>query len=411
MPNDPDYPKLRHLEARPSASHRGALDLFDPSGIAQNMITVSEPLLVILSQMTGRRSRGEIQAEFMRRAGRMLYSDELEQLLLQLDDALFLESERFEAHLAELVRAYRDAPHRSLRDPDSFGAPADELGFYLDTILNDHEQSGDAPTLGRLAGLVAPHLDYSRGAPCYAAAYRDLAHRTDAVRFVILGTNHFGRSSAVVGTRKDFETPFGIVPNDGEFIDVLSKKCGADLCEHEYDHVREHSVELQVILLRHLLSDRDFSIVPILCPDPCGVTGTAPSDGRGVDLQSFAKVIGETVVDDPTPTCILAGADLSHVGRFFHDERELDEPTLRAVENSDRRLLAELAGGLPEPFRQAVAKTSNESHICSVGCLYALGTALAGRAQPRLLGYHQAVTAEAENCVTCAAMEYIYNKK
>lgn len=406
MPHDSDHPKLRHLEARPSTSHPGAVDLFDPSGIAPSMVTVSGPLLAVLSQMNGRRSRGAIQAEFMRRAGRFLFSDELDQLVQQLDDALFLESERLEARLAELIRDYRQAPHRSLRDPDSYGAPADELGVYLDSILNGRERTIRVQSDGRVVGLVAPHLDYARGAPCYAAAYRELADRTDAERFVILGTNHFGRSSAVVGARKDFETPFGVVRHDGEFVDLLSKRCGADLCEQEYDHVREHSVELQVNLLKHVLSDRDFSIVPFLCPDPCGSTGTAPSDGRGVNLHSFAKALGEAIFDDAIPTCIIAGADLSHVGRYFQDERALDEPTLRTVEKSDRRLLAELAGGQPEAFRQAVSRSSNESHICSVGCLYALGTALAGRAQARLLRYHQAVTSEAENCVTCAAMEY-----
>jgi AmmeMemoRadiSam system protein B len=400
------HPQLRQVEVRPSTFHPGALDLMDPAGIAQSVITVSGPLLLIISQMTGRRSRADIQAEFMRKTGRLLFSDELDDLLSQFDEALFLEGGRFEARMAELIREYRQAPLRALRDRNSFGAPADALGHYLDAILDHHTPSPRSSSAGRLLGLVAPHLDYARGGPCYAAAYRDLAERTDAVRFVILGTNHFGRSSAVVGTRKDFETPFGTVPHDGEFLETLSKRCGVELCENEYDHVREHSVELQVILLKRALPNRAITIAPFLCPDPCGVTGTAPVDDRVVDLMAFAVALRDQLASDPKPTCIIAGADLSHIGRYFQDDRKLDKPTLSALEKSDRRLLADLAENRPETFRQAVAGTGNESHICSVGCLYALGTALNDRARPKLLHYHQAVTAEAENCVTCAAMEY-----
>ncbi|MEE8170135.1 MAG: AmmeMemoRadiSam system protein B, partial [Phycisphaerae bacterium] len=263
------------------------------------------------------------------------------------------------------------------------------------------------PRVGRLLGLVAPHLDYPRGRPCYADAYGDLAEFTEARRFVVLGTNHFGTTTGVVGTRKDFETPFGSVSCDAAFMGRLERALDADLCVGELDHRREHSVELQVHLLRHALGARPFSIAPYLCPDPCGPTGTAPRDGCGVDLKRFAEVLGELIAADDTPTCIIAAADLSHVGAFFQDETELDADSLSRVEASDRGLLRQLERGAPETFRASVAERGNVTNICSVGCIFALATALGGRARAVVRRYHQSVTAEIGNCVTCAAMDYV----
>ena len=381
------------------------IDVIDPSGLAPDGLTLSEAVLFVISRMDGRHSRLDIQADFMRRQGTFLFSDDFEKMIEQLDRALFLEGPRFEAHVAELTRQYRAAPTRPLRDKESLGAPPDGLADYLDALLTIRA-SREPEANGRVIGLLAPHLDYDRGAPCYAAAYRAIARRTDARRFVILGTNHYGRSRAVVGTRKDFETPFGVVRHDAEFMRRLDKRCGADLCEREYDHVREHSVELQVLMLKHLLPDRELLIAPYLCPDPCGPTGTAPSDGQGVDLRDFAAALSAEIAADDVPTCVIAGADLSHVGRYFQDDRDLNGEVLRDVEDTDRQALDCILKCDPESLRAAVSLTENATNICSVGCAYVLTSVLKDRARPRLLHYHQALTREIENCVTCAAMEF-----
>lgn len=371
--------------------------------MSTGVLTLSAATAQLVSQMDGRRSRVDIQADFMRRVGRMLFSDELASLIDQLDEARFLVSPAFEAHVEDLTERYRASEFRPIRGEDSLGAPAGRLAGYLDDLLAvdpGTTSSGD----GRVVGLVAPHLDYARGGPCYAAAYRDLAARTDATRFVILGTNHFGLSRSVVGTRKDFQTPFGIVPCDVELVDRLGRRCGADLCGGELDHAREHSIELQVVLLKHVLGDRPFTIAPFLCPDPCGPSGTRPADGRGVDLRVFAEALREEVSADRS-IFVIAGADLSHVGRYFQDARALDSEGLAEVERSDRATLRHVVASDSESLVAHVATRSNPTNICSVGCLFTLGTSLVGKT-PRLLRYHQAVTKEAENCVTCAAIEY-----
>lgn len=400
-----DFPKVRQVELHPSRERPGLADLTDPTGIAAIGLTMSEAALFVLAMMDGSHDRLDIQAGFMRRHGRMLFSDELDGMIRRLDEALFLEGPRFEAHLTELAGKYRQAAVRPLRDKDALGAPVEKLAAFLDSMLGQGAPAEDKPK-GGVVGLAAPHLDYARGGPCYAAAYGGLAERTDAVRFVILGANHFGWSRSVVGTRKDFETPFGLVRHDAEFMSRMDRRCGLDLCEKEYDHVREHSVELQVVLLRHVLNRREFVIAPYLCPDPCGPSGTAPGDGRGADLKAFAAALVAEIAADGVPTCVIAGADLSHVGRYFRDGRDLEPDFLREVEESDRRALHAVLESGPEAFREEITASRNATNICSVGCIYVLATTMKSVARPRLLRYHQAVISEAENCVTCAAMEF-----
>lgn len=407
MQSGGDRPRIRPVEVHPSRRHPGAYDVHDPSGIASSVFTVSRATLAILALMNGELDRGDIQARCMVQRGRMLYTDELETLITQLDEGLFLDSPRFREHLQSLHDAYRAEAVRPLRDADSLGAPADQLGAYLDEILESHGAASVPVPAATLVGLVAPHLDYERGAPCYAAAYAGLAERCDARRFVILGTNHFGRARCVVGTRKDFETPWGVVPHDGDLMRRLDERCGVDLCEEEYDHAAEHSIELQVVLLRHVLGERPFTIVPYLCPDPCGPTGTAPADGRGVDLAAFADALREEIAADGVATCIIASADLSHVGRYFQDDRDLDESSLAEVGRLDLEALGFVTRGEYGAFRDVVASRENETNICSVGCIYAMSRATNGRGATTLLKYHQALTRELENCVTSAAMEVV----
>lgn len=397
------FPKLRAVDVRPSRAHPQAIELFDPGGITETVLSLSPAAFTVLVLMDGTHDRPGIQAEFMRRHGRMLFSDELDELIRQLDKSLFLEGGRFAARMEALQQAYRSAPHRPIRNPETLGAPLDRLGAYFDSMLDGEPENSGQPILG----LIAPHLDYDRGRPCYAAAYRNLAERTDATRFIILGTNHFGRSAAVVGTRKDFDTPFGVVPCDVDLMDRLDARCGTELCANELDHAREHSIELQVLLLKHLLGPRRFTIAPFLCPDPCGDSGTAPRDGRGIDLKDFAAALRAELDADGEATCLIAGADLSHVGRFFQDDRALDANGLGAVERSDRQALEKIEASDPEGFRLAVASRGNDTNICSVGCIYVLSSVLREKSRPQILHYHRAVVPKAENCVTCAAVEFV----
>jgi hypothetical protein len=392
-------PALRPLEPVPG-DREGTIGVRDPSGLASVALSLTEPAFFILTLLDGSRSLTEVQNIFLQRYSQPLADATLLDLVARLDESLLLEGDRFNQHYAALVLNYRAAPSRPMRNAEDLGI-LDWADSLFDRAL------ADAPTMeedGRIVGLIAPHLDYPRGEPCYGKAYRALRESGPADRYVILGTNHFGLNSQYgpVATGLDFSTPLGTTRTDRAFIERLEERCG-DLRQGEYDHVAEHSVELQVCWLQHIFGAGNFQIVPVLCPDPCGPTGTQPYNGKGVDLADFAAALRETMAEDDRSTTVIAGADFSHVGPFFGDDLPLGEPFLNQVRLRDELALERIESGDAEAFRQCVADGNNPTRICSAGCMYTLLAALPD-ARPTILGYHQAVVEAAQNCVTCAAV-------
>ncbi|MBK9118303.1 MAG: AmmeMemoRadiSam system protein B [Phycisphaerales bacterium] len=390
-------PALRPVELLPIEESAGEprLLVHDPVQLGPHPLAVSFAGALILPYLDGRHTVADAEAGFLRQTGQTLPRPALGALLAALDAALLLDNERAALARAERRVVYAAAPTRDSRDRDP---EASELRAVLAAILS----TGTAEPVAHLRGLITPHLDYRRGAPCYADAYATLATAGLAERYVILGTNHCGESAAVVATEKDFETALGRVTTDRTFLANLERRVGTSLRTCESDHASEHSIELQVHWLQHLHGSRPFEIVPLLCPDPCGPTGTKPADGHGPDLAVVAAALGELRADDRRYTVLIAGADLSHVGQRFGDQEPTTAAFLAEVAHRDRELLNLLCGGPAEDFRTALAATENPTRICSAGCLYVLRHALPA-SDMRILRYHQAVDYEAETHVTCAA--------
>lgn len=404
------HPRLRPLEVLPQPDGEHII-LRDPTHLAAGMLVVGIEQLHLLSLLDGTRDLIAVQADFARRTGELLLSQDLVEILDRLAETGFLDGPRFEERCAEMLRDYREAPFRPLRDRDSFGAPVDELAAYLSDAL---AAASDSPVIqepaGTLAGIVVPHLDFPRGLPCYAGGYSRLARSARPGRpgrVVVLGTNHFGRSESVVGTYQSFETPWGVLASDPPFLDQLEESCGGTLTPHELDHLREHSIELQTLWLQHVLGD-GVRIVPFLCPDPNTQRGEGGPRVQpdGVDLKRFAIELGHLIREDPIPTLLIAAADLSHVGGYFGDERPLDEYFQAEVRAVDEAALAHVDANRAEEYREHMAATKNPTRVCSVGCIYALMTALGPAAKAERLRYHQAVTPEIDNAVTCAAYAF-----
>lgn len=397
MTADEKLPACRPLDITPSrgADGRLAFVLRDGLQISPRPLVLSWGAYLVVMHLDGAHSVADIQAAFREYVDDELPAEDIRRLVGVLDHYLMLATTRFAEAYAARRDAYLAAAFRDNRDqcPD-----ADVVREEIEALLGGQRPD---PVPG-VVGLIAPHLDYARGKPCYAAAHTLLAQAPPADRYVILGTNHFGISNAVVGSTRDWQTPLGQVATDRAFIKRLEHRLGTGICEHEFDHRWEHSVDLQVHLLQVHQAQRSLSIVPILCPDICGPSGTAPADGNGPDAADFADALGAEVAADSTRTVLIASADLSHVGQHFGDEGPATPKFLAEVERHDRRLLEFLEADDAEGFVGTARATGNHTRICSVGSLYVLRRALAGRTC-RLLCYHQALGAATDGHVTCAA--------
>ncbi len=399
---DPTFkPRLRPVEAFRAPDGEGmAVGIRDPGGLSDIVLSMSLPALQILSMMDGSITCEELCRKFLALAGQPLSIDTLQTMLDRLEQAHFLEGPSFEAFYQSLTDEYRNRRTREMPHSEALGI-VDDSGDIFEEMLTDAE-----PTVlpERVRGLIVPHLDYSRGRPCYVNAYASLRGRPAPDRVIALGTNHFGRATSVVATASDFKTPLGTTHTDRAFLGRLEAECG-NLRRCELDHAREHSIELQVAWLQHLLGADEFEIVAFLCHDPCGPTGTAPHDGQGVDLRRFTQTLGELVVDDDRDTLFVAGADLSHVGAAFGDNRALDEAFLAEVRKHDERVLAQLEANDPTSFLRCITERDNYTRVCSAGCIFTLATALSD-ATVTVLRYHQAVDESSQTCVTCAAVAF-----
>ncbi len=384
-------PALRAVDVSPFRGEDGELRfaISDNSGIATGSLAVSLPGYFVLMHLDGGHTLDDVERAFIRQFQQRPPLDQIRGLIESLDRALLLQNDRFEQSYADRRDAYlrgdaRDGRHR--------WGPPEELRAQLTGLLGDAPAADAVP----LRGIVAPHLDYPRGRPCYATAYGALARGGRAERYVLLGTNHFGRARGVVATGKDFLTPLGRAPTDRAMLERIERRIGASLRTHEFDHAAEHSVELQVHLLQRLHGDEPFQIVPVLCPDP-----STPAEDE-VPLAAFCDALRDELASSDRPTTLIAGADLSHVGQRFGDTAPTTAEFLEQVNRSDRALLELLVQRRDEEFVENVRATANATRICSVGCIYALVRALPD-ADFRLLDYHMAIDLDAETHVSCAA--------
>jgi hypothetical protein len=185
-------PRLRAVEAFP-VDHEGEryLALRDPAGYAPGVILLPLGLLDILAQFDGEHPVTDIQADILRRHGELVRREQIEQLIASLDEHGFLDSPAFAARRRALDRAFLEAPSRPASHAG--GAYADDpeqLRATMDSFfaMPDGPGAVDGFRGGGVNGLVAPHIDFHRGGPAYAWAYRDLAERGEADLFVIFGT-------------------------------------------------------------------------------------------------------------------------------------------------------------------------------------------------------------------------------
>jgi len=255
--------------------------------------------------------------------------------------------------------------------PDEPGA----LRRALDGWLELPRRPRPDPALTRL--LVAPHIDFPRGARGWAQAYAALS--SDADVFVVLGTAHATPPRLFALTRRDYATPLGVVPTDRAAVDAIAREVGEDeVLSDEAAHDGEHSVELQLVVLRHVLR-RPFTALPILCSSLSHLREPALHTARF--LSALERALRGR------KACFVASADLAHVGPAYGDARPPTPAEAARLEARDRETLAHLAAGDAEGFHRDAVRDDGRRRLCGLAPIYAAIRA-SGRGA-RLLHYER----------------------
>jgi AmmeMemoRadiSam system protein B len=257
-----------------------------------------------------------------------------------------------------------------------------------------------------IKGVMLPHIDYMRGGPCYAWAYKAVETLEDVDTFVVLGVNHVASEPPFSVTPKPFETPLGVMDTDRDFVETLIENCSQDLFEGEFYHRSEHSVELQATWLKYLYPDNDVKIVPALCGgfERFIAQGITPIQDPGV--RDFINGVRKTIASSNTQVCLMASVDLSHIGPQFGAERRVSPGDLTDIKSADLKTLQSIEALDTEGFWQNIAGDGNRRNICGHAAIYTL-LGILEATQGKLLKYSQWRDEQGWGCVTFASMLFL----
>jgi AmmeMemoRadiSam system protein B len=405
-----DYPKLRNLEPFPvTVSGKPMIGLRDPLNLTDGIIAFPHQLYPILVLFDGKHSIVDIQAKFMRSFGELLYREMLEDIIGKLDAGYFLDNENFQRMRKQVEDEFRNASVRAAAlAGKAYDDSPEKLAEELDSFFSHSEGPGMPGRKRRtkkfLKGIIAPHIDLTRGGPCFAWAYKEIAEACRAKLFVVFGTSHVPTRQPFALTAKDFDTPFGPLKCNREIVTKIQERVNSNLFEDELVHRGEHSIEFQAVFLKYLFRERDdISIVPILCGSFHELMDNHASPADSEEVNTVYSVIREIVSAGDENVCFIAGADLAHVGPRFGDAQPMNEATLKVLESEDLQMLDSVVKLDPKTFLVNIEADGNRRRICGLPPIYAMLNVMQANSA-KLLKYQQWPDADAT--VTFASIAF-----
>ena len=371
-------PRLREIRVQPAVEggQQGVL-LTDPLGIGQKAMFMPKALALLLTLMDGTRDSGTLRTGFELRTGTPLSDAFMERLIIQLDEALLLENERFARAYEAALNDYRSAACRpAVLAGKCYPSDAGELSAFLRQYLDRQGDEGRGYP-GEVKGLVSPHIDFQRGGHIYAGVWsRAEAALRQAELVVILGTDHNDGEGRVTLTRQSYETPLGIVPTAQAAVDEFVTEIGEGVFECELNHRGEHSVEAAVVWLQYLLGDRPCHVLPILCGSFQPFVERRESPLKAAHIGSTIEILKR--LTSSQRTVVVAAADLSHVGPVFGDPSPVDIAGRAAMTKQDEELIETMTGGRTDDFFGKIASDGDRRHVCGVPPIYIALSTLCG---------------------------------
>jgi AmmeMemoRadiSam system protein B len=353
-------PKLRSsLEANDRGDH---IVIHDPRRRIGRPIGVSRLGLKIAAKLDGSRTLAAIQTEMLTLTGGALVPLEVIQTLVQaLDESLLIESPR----IKEMCTAPIRKPSHISRDCD-----LNDLRSQIDRLFTAPGGAGPPEKLkanspNRLRAVLLPHMDYGRGNITYGYGFKEVIENTDAKLFVIIATSHYSFNRFIL-SRQHFDTPFGTVETDVQYVDRIAELYGDGLYDDLEAHIPEHSIELEVVPLKHLCSDREFRIVPLLVGNIQDCVSKKADPGGAPDIAKMVRVLREVEASSPVPVCYLISGDLAHIGPKFRDKRKAAGPWLDESKTKDKGILQALEKADPRVYFDTIADEGDARNICGL---------------------------------------------
>jgi MEMO1 family protein len=195
-----------------------------------------------------------------------------------------------------------------------------------------------------IRAIVSPHAGLMYSGPVAAYAY-NAARRSQPTSIVLVGPSHFVPFDGVsIWATGAWETPFGLVSVDEALASAIAEASDA-IAALESAHAREHSLEMQMPFLAHLMPG--VPIVPMLM----GYQTRKTAFGLSQAIADAVRATGKDIL-------LVASSDLSH----YEDARvaaQLDGVVIERVAALD-------AGGLMQALER------EPRHACGGGPMVAV---------------------------------------
>lgn len=402
-----EYPKLRPIEVIPVGN--GLFFFRDPLGFSDQRLFLKQEDVIVCSFLDGKHSIMDIQEEFTRLSGVLIFSDRIKQIINQLDTCLFLENQRFYKAREKLISDFKSQKVRHASHAGTaYEADPEKCKKQLESFFTQSNGPGlpdSTSPSGRITGLVAPHIDLSRGGLCFAHSYAELARESKADTFIILGIAHLPAVKTYILTDKDFHTPLGTIPLNKSIADNLKKACKNDFYTDEYLHKSEHSVEFQALFLKFLYPDRDITLVPVLCSfmHESHNKGSSPYDNE--QIREFIEVLKNIVLEYGESLCVIAGVDFSHIGRRFGQNIAITPEVTGKLKKQDKAYIDIILDGDAERFIKCIQNENDRTNVCGIPAIYTL-LKIIEQGESKYLMYDQAVDMTYHSIVSFAGIAY-----
>lgn len=403
----PSMPCIRMIEAFPVNTDDGnAYGIRDPQNIAQHPLVLPPAAFVLASLMDGTRTLSQIQTDFERTHKQSVPLNMLEDIVRQLDEELYLDSEHFEHEYIAIQRAFLDCPIRKAAHAGgAYEGDPNKLKVVLDGLMEEINTDFRKETEQRkqVSLLVSPHIDLHRGGAGFAHAYAQIQTSDPADLYIILGTGHHSHDQYMTLTKKDFETPLGITKTDMDFVETFSERVELDVFKEEFIHRDEHSIEFQVLFLQHVLGAQwQGKIVPILCGSFHELVRDGRSPSVDEELHNALNVLREMIDEYDGTVTVIAGVDMSHVGKRFGHEEGAPISVLERIKKEDHEVLDALISGNAELFYRSIEKMKDKNNVCGLTPIY-MSLACVQPSGGDVLFYDQAVEGEYDSVVSFAS--------
>ena len=373
--------------------------LRDLEELTDKPLALSPGGMLLASLLDGKRDDAALIEEFRKASGAELEPEAVLGLVNALDDAGYLETPALAEKRTKAAELFRGNPKRpAVFAGPSYPAEPLKLGGALDGFFAAEKGPGKGkaePSKPSPLGLIAPHIDFTRGGPAYAWAYQALSERKPPDLVVALGVAHVSPNSPWVFTPKIYETPLGSMDVDDALYQRLSSRVWYEPRADEWVHKNEHSLEFQAVWLKHLWGAKAPKWVPILVSSferfsPDEAPSTIPTIEKAI--KDFGEVLKAEIAGGKT-VMILNGIDLAHVGPRFGDDLEITAELEQKIEAEDRKSLVDALALDADGFYRSVVADGHWRKVCGLSALYTglrLMKAIGAKEPGRLLTYGQA---------------------